>query len=217
MAKRKQQKSGFSASSVARGGVMIALSVVILAIAYLLEVADLTVACLASMLVYIMLLEYQPLFAVCIYLGTALLSFILMPTNSGVICYTLVFGWFPIAKHLIDCKIKNRFLAFLPKAGLTIVGFAVMLLLFFKMFVGEMDFASLLEEFPIFIGEEVPEFALWINEKVLFGINRLQWIMVGIYLIFAPILTFLCDLLYDKLRPFYAYRIRPLLLKAKLL
>ena len=200
-------------AKVARGAVITALGCVFLMISYPFEALDLTAASFAALLIWIIRLEYGGVFALIVYAATALLSMIITPGNSAAVCYTLVFGWYPVYKALIEKKIPKKPLVWLLKLLAVTAAFALMIAVFFAVFVGEVTFEDAAKSLSLFFSAD-SENAGWFEETVLFGINRLQWMMVGAYLIFAPIITLIYDLLLTKFAIIYVYKIRPILVKA---
>lgn len=217
MKRERKNDNGLPIADVARGAIFTALGTALLTLSYAFEMLDLTVACVAAIIIWIMRIEYGAVFSLLVYAATSLLSFLLMPSNTGVASYIFVFGWYPIYKAFLEKKMKKNFLrAFLKACGVTL-GFAAMIALFFAVFVGEMDFAMLAETFSSLFSEEPGETAVWFDTVVLFGLNRLQWLFIGLYLLMAPAITAIYDLLLTKLTVLYIYKLRPSLIKAKII
>ena len=175
---------------------------------------DLAVASLAAIFIWILRLEYGALFALLSYFATGVLAFLLMPTNSGVICYVLIFGWYPLFKALVEIKIRKKFFGKLLKLLAVCAGFGLMITLFFGIFVGDIDFSTIATDLSRFISVEPGKAAEWFDSVWLFGLNRVQWLLIGAYLLFAPLITLIYDLLLSKFALVYTYRIRPILVKA---
>ena len=209
----RRTKTRSSIAKVARGAVFTALGCVFLLVSYPFAALDLTMASFAALFVWIMRLEYGTGFALTVYAATATLCFIITPGNSGVICYTLIFGWFPIYKVIIEKHIRRRAFAVLLKLLAVIAAFALMLAIFFSIFIGDMSFDDFAKDLSFLFSPDSSS-AGWFEEKVLWGLNRIQWLLIGAYLIFAPIITLIYDLLLSKFAVVYFYKIRPLLVKA---
>ncbi len=79
-----------------------ALGVVFMALGSVIDVLDLSVCALASLLVVFIYLEVGVPYAVGTYLATALLSLILVPSKLVFFEYFLVFGAYPLIKALIE-------------------------------------------------------------------------------------------------------------------
>ena len=206
---------GKSAAMAARGGVFSALIVLVLLLAYPFEVLDLTLAAIAAILIWIIRLEYGNTMAVSVFITSSVLSILLMPGNTGSVFYALIMGWYPLMKVFLEKKIKNKGLSLLVKLATVTLAFGISIFLFFNLFVGDMDFSTLTAEIPDLLEQEhVALFGAFLNQKLLFGLNAIQWMMITLYLLFAPIFALLFDLLLNRFIPFYALRLRPMLIKA---
>lgn len=206
--------------SLARGAIFSALGVMVLLPAQPFEVLDLTLATLASLLVWFFASEYGTKSALCVYLTTALLSLILTPANTGAIVYAFVLGWFPLLKRFLEQRIRKKFLHKITEISAFTLCFLAVVLLFFKSFVGDMDFSYLVEDISFLIsnqnGEILQALENFLNQKII-GLNLIQWSMIGVYLFFAPVFVLLYDLLLDKWSLFYTAKIRPFLVRHKFL
>jgi hypothetical protein len=213
----KRRSFGNAALVVARGGIFSSLGVLILLLAHPFdEVLDLTVATIASLLVWFFAAEYGKKFAFCVYLSTALLSLLLTPANTGAIVYAMITGWYPLFKVTVERLKTKKSVKRLLKIAIFTLAFLLMVIVFFKLFVGPLDFATLTSDvYFLFSGQD--EQALKALEELVnqrfFGLNFAQWAMVLMYLLFAPLFALLYDLLLDKVILFYAIKIRPALLR----
>ena len=215
MKKRTVKSRGkFGISEVSRGAAIVALGVATLLLSYPFASLDLAVASLAAIFIWILRLEYGALFALLSYFATGVLAFLLMPTNSGVICYVLIFGWYPLFKALVETKIRKKIFGKLLKLLAVSAGFGLMITLFFGIFVGDIDFSTIATDLSRFISVDPGKAAEWFDSVWLFGLNRVQWLLIGAYLLFAPLITLIYDLLLSKFALVYTYRIRPILVKA---
>ena len=89
------KKLTVSASAVALGALLSAVG------AYL-EVADLTAAALASLLVTFIYIEIGSPYTWLVWLATALVSFIISPAGPVWLAYLAVFGLYPILKGYLE-------------------------------------------------------------------------------------------------------------------
>ena len=206
---------GQAASMAARGGIFSALGVLLLLTAQVFDVLDLCVATAAAMLIWLLLIEYGKRFASIVFAVTALLAFLLTPANSGAIVYLLAIGWYPILKAVTEQKCKKRWISYMLKFLVFSFAFGAMIFLFFKVFVGEMDFYTLMEDFTLILDLESPYIKLIADtlHAEYLGINLIQWMMVAIYMLFAPFFVLLFDLLLSRMTRLYIVRLRPALLK----
>jgi len=94
------------AKKIAFGGILTALSLVILYLASYLPTIRLTMYFLASIVSGIMLVEMGVSQAWILYGATCLLAFMLLGNSTGIIPYIFVFGLYPMIKYYIE-KIKK--------------------------------------------------------------------------------------------------------------
>lgn len=98
MAKRK---TSFDKRIVV-SGVLAALSVIILYLGCAIEVLDLTMSAIVSLLVVIIVIEMGYKYAWMTYLATAILSIVLLPQKSPAIFYACFMGFYPIIKSYTE-------------------------------------------------------------------------------------------------------------------
>ena len=79
-----------------------ALSVIILYMGSLIEVIDLSMAVVASLLVIIAVIEMGGVYPWLIYAVTSVLSFLLLPNKFVVLVYAAFAGFYPILKSKIE-------------------------------------------------------------------------------------------------------------------
>ncbi len=82
--------------------VLCALSVVFMALGSIIDVFDLSVCALASLIVVFIYLEVGATYALGVYLATAILSLIIVPSKLVFFEYFLVFGIYPLLKAFIE-------------------------------------------------------------------------------------------------------------------
>lgn len=93
MIQLKKQIAKTSLSSV-----FTALTVVFILLGSILEVLDLTVAALCSLISYISILEIKGKYPLLIYFASSVLCIILCPLSSAMLYYIFFFGYYPILK-----------------------------------------------------------------------------------------------------------------------
>lgn len=91
-----------------------ALGTTILYLGSFIEVLDISMAVLASVLCVIMVIEYGKGAPWSVFLVTSLLSLLLLPNKFPALLYTLFFGYYPIIKEKIE-KIPSRILSWAIK------------------------------------------------------------------------------------------------------
>ncbi len=103
-------------SKVALGGMLTALSVVIL-MPSALEIFVYALAAIAAMLVFFAVIEIDKKWAFGIYAATSILGLLLVPNKEAVVIYAVFFGYYPIIKSVLESK--------LPRVAEYIVKFAI--------------------------------------------------------------------------------------------
>ena len=122
MAKRK---SSFDKRIVV-SGVLVALSVIILYLGCAIEVLDLTMSAIVSLLVVVIVIEMGYKYAWFSYLATSILSLLLLPQKSPAIFYTCFMGFYPIIKSHVE-RINSAFWRWVIKI---VVGNAALIAMF---------------------------------------------------------------------------------------
>lgn len=87
---------------VAVSGMMVALGVIILYVGSLIEVLDISMAAIASLICIIALVEYGRLYAWMVFAATALAAMLLLPEKFTPSLYVLLIGYYPMIKELIE-------------------------------------------------------------------------------------------------------------------
>lgn len=93
-----------------------ALGVVILYLGALIEVLDLSLAAVASLITVFAVIELGGWWPLLIYGVTGTLALIVLPQKFGAVVYVLFAGWFPMAKRWAERRFP-RLLAFALKLG----------------------------------------------------------------------------------------------------
>lgn len=101
-----------------------ALGVVLLYVGSLIEVVDISMAVLASLLGVVAVIEYGGSWPWLVYGVTAILSLVLLPNKTPAAFYALFFGFYPILKEKLE-KIP-RGLSWVLKELIFNISFAVM-------------------------------------------------------------------------------------------
>ncbi len=119
-------------SKVALGGMLTALSVVIL-VPSVLEVFSYTLPAFAGMLTIFAVIELDKKWALGIYAATSLLGLLLIPNKEAVVLYTVFFGYYPVIKAVLESRLP-RFAEYLVKFlifnGALVIDFFVMTKIF---------------------------------------------------------------------------------------
>lgn len=108
-------------------GVLVALSVIILYLGCAIEVLDLTMSAIVSLMVMVIVIEMGYGYAWLTYLATAILSTLLLPQKTPAIFYACFMGFYPIIKSYIE-RIGSGLLRWVVKL---VIGNAALGLMFF--------------------------------------------------------------------------------------
>ena len=91
-----------------------ALSVVIMYIGALFEVLDISMACIASMLVVITVMEIGGIYPWLLYGVTSTLSMLILPQKFAALIYLFVAGYYPMLKTIFE-RCEKRLITWLLK------------------------------------------------------------------------------------------------------
>ena len=126
MAKRK---SSFDKGIVV-SGVLVALSVIILYLGSAIEVLDLTMSAIVSLLAVVIVIEMGYKYAWATYAATSVLSLLLLPQKTPAIFYACFMGFYPIIKSYVE-RINSAVLRWIIKLAIGHSALAMMLLVMF--------------------------------------------------------------------------------------
>ncbi len=101
-----------------------ALGVVILGLGAIIEVLDISVAVIASLLVTYAVIEIGGAYPWLIWVVTSIIALLLLPLKTPVLFYALLTGFYPIIKQKIERKMA-RVPAWLLKLGVLAVSLVV--------------------------------------------------------------------------------------------
>lgn len=100
-------------NSIALGGILSALVVVLLLLGNLLQLFDLSMAALSGLIVLIAMIELSPKGALGVYAVSAFLAILISPQTASILFAAMV-GYYPVAKVYLD-KIKPKILCYAVK------------------------------------------------------------------------------------------------------
>ena len=89
------------------GAMLSALGVVILGLGAIIEVLDISVAVIASLLVVYAVIEMGGPYPWLIWIVTSIVSLLLLPLKTPVLFYALLTGYYPIIKQKIERKMAH--------------------------------------------------------------------------------------------------------------
>ena len=116
-----KSNSGFR---MALGGVMAALSLVLMLLSAVIPTMSYGLPALCGVLTTLVVIECGDRTAALMYAAVSILSLLLLPAKESALIYLLVFGWYPIAKRRIE-SLNRRVLEWVLKLGLVAVPVAV--------------------------------------------------------------------------------------------
>ena len=87
--------------------VLAALGVVFLALGAVVEVLDLSMAAIASLTVVFAVIELRGKYPVLVYLVTALLAFLLLPSKTPALFYACFAGYYPMLKAVFEGRFSS--------------------------------------------------------------------------------------------------------------
>ncbi len=99
---------------IAFGGIIAALSLVLMLMTGVLPVGTYALPCFAGILLTAIVIEFGALWAVGVYVGVSVLSFLLVSDKEAALYYTLILGIYPILKSFFE-RIKIKWICFVLK------------------------------------------------------------------------------------------------------
>lgn len=90
---------------VAYSGILLALNIILLILVNIIPMNTLFLLGLASLPIAIVIMEYGPKAGILFYIGSVLLSFMIMANKAQWILYVFTFGIYGLVKYIIE---KNR-------------------------------------------------------------------------------------------------------------
>lgn len=102
------------ARKIAFGGVVAALSLVLMLLTGFLPFGTYAFPCFAGILLTAIVIEFGVPWAIGVYAGVSLLSFLLLTDKEAALYYTLILGIYPVLKSFFE-RIKLRFLSVILK------------------------------------------------------------------------------------------------------
>ena len=114
---------------VAYSGILLSLNIIVLILVNIIPTNTLFLLGLASLPIAIVIMEYGPKAGIIFYIGSVLLSFIIMANKAQWILYILTFGIYGLIKYIIekDRSFVQEYILKLLAANILII-FAYMIL-----------------------------------------------------------------------------------------
>ncbi len=104
MNKRKQLSF-----KVALGGVVAALSIVLMIISGVTVSLEYAIPMITGALLMMLVVEFGKSFAVVIYIAVSIISMLLLGNKEPAIMYLMFFGYYPIIKSILENRLKGIF------------------------------------------------------------------------------------------------------------
>ena len=99
---------------IALGGIISGFALVLMLLTGIIWGGTYAFPCFAGMLLTVVVIEFSPKWAYCVYGAVSLLSLILAGDKEAVIYFILFFGFYPILKSTIE-KLKSKSVQYLLK------------------------------------------------------------------------------------------------------
>lgn len=108
---------------VAYGGILLGINLVLLLLINIISINTLFLMGIASLLISIIIMEFGPKTGIAFYIGSLILSFIIMTNKAQWVIYSLTFGIYGLIKYYIerDIPIYIEYILKLLFANLAIV------------------------------------------------------------------------------------------------
>ena len=101
--------------NIALCGVISALGVAILMLTLIVPTATYACSAMAGILTGILVIECNKKWALAAYIVVCVISAIIVPDKEAVVCYILLFGYYPVTKQIIEGYIKNKYMQLIVK------------------------------------------------------------------------------------------------------
>ncbi|MGL4736539.1 MAG: hypothetical protein ACRCW2_03685 [Cellulosilyticaceae bacterium] len=170
-----------SSKNIALGGILTALTLVLLYLTLFIPTNTLTLLTLASFMVPVALMRGNLKTAVLVYICSSLLGFIFVP--SYAVLYVIFFGCYGIVKYFIERQDH-----FVLEWFLKLLFYNVIVIVFFKTFIALFD--------PEFINRIVNFGEQLLPQVPYIGIILLWLVSQVVFIVFDYALTLLVDLYY---------------------
>lgn len=99
---------------IAYGGILLALNTILLLLINVIPINTLFIMGIASLIISIVIMEWGPKSGVIFYIGTVILSFIVMTNKAQWVAYILTFGVYGLVKYFIE-QDRNMYTEYILK------------------------------------------------------------------------------------------------------
>ena len=155
-----------SASSVAFGGIISALAVIMMFFTGVFPFATYALPALSGLLLVVIVIDHGLKWAWCVYAAISALVILITPDREAATMFVLFFGYYPILKSVLE-GIKYRALEYIIKFAI----FNVTMVVAYLLIIYVLGIPDILEEFG-----ELGKYGVWI----MLGLGNVVFILYDI-------------------------------------
>ncbi len=155
-----------SASSVAFGGIISALAVLLMFFTGVFPFATYALPALAGLLLVVIVIDHGMKWAWCVYGAISALAILITPDREAAVMFVLFFGYYPILKSLLE-RVRSRVVEYVLKFAL----FNVAIVVSYLLIIHVLGIPDILEEFG-----ELGKYGVWI----MLGLGNIVFILYDI-------------------------------------
>lgn len=155
-----------SASSVAFGGIVSALAVLLMFFTGVFPFATYALPALAGLLLVVIVIDHGMKWAWCVYAAISALAILITPDREAAAMFVLFFGYYPILKSLLE-QIRLRVVEYIVKFAI----FNVAMVVAYLLIIYVLGIPDILEEFG-----ELGKYGVWI----MLGLGNVVFILYDI-------------------------------------
>lgn len=141
-------KNKFNSFKIALGGIISALSVVLMFLTGVIPTLTYAIPAITGGLLIMIVIEISPKFASLVYIAVSLLSLLMVADKEAAVMYAMFFGYYPIIKSFIEKKL-NGISAWIVKYAIFNVSVISSYLIVSKVFMISYDDMNFLGRFTI--------------------------------------------------------------------
>ncbi len=100
-------KNKFNSFKIALGGIISALSIVLMFLTGIIPTLTYAIPAIAGGLLIMVVIEISPKFASAVYVAISILSLLVVADKEAAVMYAIFFGYYPILKSFIEKKLSG--------------------------------------------------------------------------------------------------------------
>ncbi len=155
-----------SASSVAFGGIISALAVLMMFFTGIFPFATYALPALSGLLLVVIVIDHGLKWAWCVYAAISVLVILITPDREAAAMFVLFFGYYPILKSILE-RTRHRVLEYVIK----FIIFNVAMVVSYLLIIHVLGIPDILEEFG-----ELGKYGVWI----MLGLGNIVFILYDI-------------------------------------